>query len=375
MEEKGCPVWKVDPSQPKKLEQSLKRAGNLLKDDEVVGFPTETVYGLGGNAFSDKAIAKIFAAKGRPSNNPLIVHVPDAAAARSLVDRVGPTAQALMKAFWPGPLTIVLPTKKGKENKISRLVTCGLSSVGIRVPNHPVASVLLRLAGVPVAAPSANRSGKPSPTRAEHVLGDLSKKIAGVVDGGQTGIGLESTVVDCTQENEVVILRPGGVTIEDLRKIVKEVSVDPAIAASSNPKTSGPNLEVDEGKLKPKSPGMLYAHYAPNAPLTLVEGPLERLQKAIKDAQAKGQKVGALTTGDKKVAADHVEVLAPTASDLEAASRNLYGALRAFDQTSVEVIYAPVLPQEGIGAALANRMLKAAGKRVLRNVDKRATSR
>eukprot|EP00468_Gymnochlora_sp_CCMP2014_P006502 CAMPEP_0167753424 /NCGR_PEP_ID=MMETSP0110_2-20121227/7708_1 /TAXON_ID=629695 /ORGANISM="Gymnochlora sp., Strain CCMP2014" /LENGTH=367 /DNA_ID=CAMNT_0007639193 /DNA_START=165 /DNA_END=1268 /DNA_ORIENTATION=- len=359
-----CPVWKVKP-QDIHLRKNLGQAVKLLKDGEVVGFPTETVYGLGGNAFCDTAIKKIFAAKGRPSNNPLIVHVAGVSQVSELVEDIPPVAETLMKKFWPGPLTIIMRTKKEKENKISSLVTCGLNSVGIRIPNHPVALALLKECGLPVAAPSANKSGKPSPTSADHVMGDLAYKISGVVDGGETGIGLESTVVDCTAEDgSVVILRPGGVTIEMLKEVVDKVSMDPAIAALSDTKLAL-KKNVDEKKLKPKSPGMLYTHYAPNARFVLVDGSLEFLQSIIEKAQKDGQVVGALTTEDRKVSADVVKVFASKHNDLEAASRNLYAKLRAFDETKVTVIYAPLLEAGGIGSALRNRMLKAAGKQVI----------
>ena len=351
-----CPVWKVDAKNAS--DKALAAAVAELKASNVIGFPTETVYGLGGNALSDKAIAKIFKAKGRPSNNPLIVHVASEAQAESLVDRIPPTAAKLMRAFWPGPLTIVMPTKTGASNKISKLVTCGMTTVGIRMPSHPVARALIAASGLPIAAPSANRSGKPSPTRAFHVAEDLGDRIAGIVDGGSTGIGLESTVVDCTgDDGSVVILRPGGVTIEMLRKVADRVSVDPG-------------LRGDDSKLKPKSPGMLYTHYAPNAPFVLVDGSREFLQECVRQEQRKGKKVGVLVAEDNKVDADVVETAGRESKDLEEISRNLYRALRAFDRTSVQIIFSPIVSAQGIGAALMNRMLKAAGKRVVKEANK-----
>mmetsp|Transcript_32442 Transcript_32442/g.52558 ORF Transcript_32442/g.52558 Transcript_32442/m.52558 type:complete len:379 (-) Transcript_32442:110-1246(-) len=365
---KPCPVWKVDKAAaPEEMRTTLKEAIQLLKGGEVVGFPTETVYGLGGSAFSDEAIQKIFGAKGRPSNNPLIVHVSDHEQVLSLVEkRVPEVAKKLMQKFWPGPLTIILPIKK-EGNKISKYVTCGMQTVGVRMPSHPIARAIISGAQLPIAAPSANKSGKPSPTAAAHVVEDLSTKISGVVDGGSTGIGLESTVVDCSEaaaaeeqgkideSQRVVILRPGGVTIEMLKDAVgeKNVSVDPG-------------LKGEEKALKPKSPGMLYTHYAPNAPFVLIQGSKDFFEKTVKDARAEKKKVGVLITEDLKIdGADHVETLARDDKDLETASRKLYGALRAFDQTEVEIIYAPLLGSSGIGAALANRMRKAAGNSVL----------
>src|SRR3954465_9353791 len=228
-------------------------AANFLRKNEVVALPTETVYGLGGNAESDEAVVKIFAAKGRPVDNPLIIHIADRSQLSSFVSEVPKTAEKLIDAFWPGPLTIIF---KKKDGVLSEKATAGLSTVAVRMPDHPVALALLKSCGLPIAAPSAKSSGKPSPTNAQHVLDDLNGKIAGVIDGGATGIGVESTVIDCT-EAIPVILRPGGVTKEQLEAVMGEVRVDAAL--------------TDEAA-RPKAPGMKYQHYAPNAPLFMVSG-------------------------------------------------------------------------------------------------------
>mmetsp|Transcript_27075 Transcript_27075/g.37694 ORF Transcript_27075/g.37694 Transcript_27075/m.37694 type:complete len:377 (+) Transcript_27075:191-1321(+) len=368
-----CPVWKVD-SKSENWKHLLKEAVGLLKAGEVIGFPTETVYGLGGNAFSDTAIQKIFSAKGRPSNNPLIVHVSSEKQMLTLVDQVPPVASKLIKSFWPGPLTLVLPTKKGSANKVSKLVTCGMKTVAVRMPSHPVALELIAASGLPIAAPSANKSGKPSPTAASHVMEDLCFRIAGVVDGGKTGIGLESTVVDCSEaanhavensnrkyDQKIVILRPGGVTLSMLAKVVgrDNVFVDPALDGSGK-------AGIEETKLKPKSPGMLYTHYAPDAPFALVDGSREFLTQVVEKARAAGKRVGLLTTEDlKDIPAEHHEIFAKDLNDIKAASKNLYGALRAFNDTNVDIIYAPLMGDQGIGAALFNRMMKASGRTVI----------
>lgn len=218
-------MWVVDNVvERKKYYPQLQEAAKLLRENEAIAFPTETVYGLGANAMNDEAIAKIFEAKGRPSDNPLIVHIGTKSQLDGIVKEIPPVAEKLMEHFWPGPLTIILPRKEG----ISEKVTAGLHTVGVRMPDHPVALALIEEANVPVAAPSANRSGRPSPTLASHVYEDLNEKIAGIVDGGATGVGVESTVIDCTSAVPT-ILRPGGITKEQLEAVIGTVSLDPAL--------------------------------------------------------------------------------------------------------------------------------------------------
>lgn len=323
-------------------------AAKILQQDEVVAFPTETVYGLGANATSDTAVEKIFEAKGRPSDNPLIVHISNKEQLEGLVEEIPVDASKLIDAYWPGPLTIIF---KNKENVFSERVTAGLDTVGIRMPDHPVALSIIEASGLPIAAPSANRSGKPSPTTAQHVIDDLEGRIAGVVDGGETGVGVESTVVDCTGEIPV-ILRPGGITKEQLEEVVGKVEVDPSLK---------------EGKGAPKSPGMKYTHYAPDAPVYLVDGTKEDVQRLVDEKKAEGLKVGVLTTEEQMdwYQADLI-LSAGRRDDLKTVAQHLYDTLRAFNRSNVDIIFAEMFPEEGVGLAIMNRLQKAAGYRVIK---------
>ncbi|MBM7585246.1 L-threonylcarbamoyladenylate synthase [Bacillus pakistanensis] len=323
-------------------------ASQYLKDNEVVAFPTETVYGLGANATSDVAVDKIFQAKGRPSDNPLIVHISASEQLNHLVEEIPETAQKLIEHFWPGPLTIIF---KKKDGVFSNKVTAGLDTVAIRIPDHPIALALIAAANLPIAAPSANRSGRPSPTTATHVIEDLQGRIVGVVDGGETGVGVESTVVDCTGDHPL-ILRPGGVTREQLEEIVGTIEVDPSLK---------------EGKGAPKSPGMKYTHYAPNAPLYLVKANREKFQSLIKNKQKEGLKVGVLTTEENKGAFSEADVIIPCGKreDLLTVAHALYDTLRAFNSSDVDIIFSETFPEEGVGLAIMNRLQKAAGYRVI----------
>ncbi|MFZ3589072.1 L-threonylcarbamoyladenylate synthase [Bacillus sp. DJP31] len=320
----------------------IKQAAELLKQDEVIAFPTETVYGLGGNALSTNAVGKIFMAKGRPSDNPLIVHIAERSQLDSLVSYVSPLAEKLMDEFWPGPLTLIF---QAKENVVSDKVTAGLSTIAVRMPDHPVAIALIREAGLPIAAPSANRSGKPSPTSAHHVWNDLNGRIAGIVDGGFTGVGLESTVVDCT-EGIPVILRPGGITKEQVEGIAGEVRVDPALKQQNE---------------APKSPGMKYAHYAPEAPLYIVEGSLPFIQELVDKEMARKKRVGVLATDETKHLYQAQVVLSCGArQDLHSVASRLYETLRKFDEAEVDIIFSESFPTIGMGDAIMNRLEKAA---------------
>jgi len=340
-------MWIVDNVvERKKYYPQLKEAARLLRENEAVAFPTETVYGLGANAMDDEAIAKIFAAKGRPSDNPLIVHIGTKSQLDGIVREIPPVAEKLMEHFWPGPLTIILPRKEG----ISERVTAGLNTVGVRMPDHPVALALIEEANVPVAAPSANRSGRPSPTLASHVYEDLNGKIAGIVDGGATGVGVESTVIDCTSEVPT-ILRPGGITKEQLEAVIGNVSLDPALK--------------DE-KEKPKSPGMKYTHYAPKAPLSIVEGSREFIQRIVDEKKKEGFKVGVLTTEEyQHVYSADVVLSCGMRNDLASVATKLYDVLRNFDASGVDVIFSESFPNEGIGNAIMNRLTKAAGHHII----------
>lgn len=325
----------------------ILEAASLLQKNEVVAFPTETVYGLGGNANSDEAVAKIYEAKGRPSDNPLIIHIGEVEQIYSFVEEIPGHAQKLMEVFWPGPLTIIF---KKKDGELSKKATAGLSTVAVRMPDHPVARAIIKASRLPIAAPSANRSGKPSPTTAQHVRDDLDGRIAAIVDGGPTGIGVESTVLDCTTEIPV-ILRPGGISREQIEEIIGEVAVDPALA--------------NEGEA-PRSPGMKYTHYAPEAPLFLVKGGPEAIRQLIREKKQQGLTVGVLTTEENFSSYDADVVLAcGRRSSLETVAGRLYEVLREFNTTSVDIIFSETFPREGVGEAIMNRLLKAAGNKVI----------
>jgi L-threonylcarbamoyladenylate synthase len=341
-------VWKVDKyvdnleSNPQVVD-----AARFLRENEVVAMPTETVYGLGGNAESDAAVEKIYAAKGRPGDNPLIIHIAETEQLKGFVAEIPEKAQTLMDKFWPGPLTIIF---KLKEGILSEKATAGLSTVGVRMPSHPVALALLKTCGLPIAAPSANSSGKPSPTKAEHVIDDLNGKIAGVVDSGPTGVGVESTVLDCT-EAVPVILRPGGVTKEQLEAVIGEVRVDQAL--------------TDE-TVKPKAPGMKYRHYAPNAEMYLVSGTRTFLQQLVDEKRREGLRVGVLTTEEHRADYEADIVLAcGQRAELESVAAALYDTLRHFNQMNVDVIFSEMFPISGVGQAIMNRLQKAAGNKVI----------
>ncbi|MGA9288489.1 MAG: L-threonylcarbamoyladenylate synthase [Anaerobacillus sp.] len=341
-------VWYVDENvDSEKSYPQIVEAAEYLKRDEVVAFPTETVYGLGGNALSEQAVAKIFAAKGRPADNPLIVHVATRPHVEKLVTSIPKQADQLMNAFWPGPLTIVLP---GGQSVASN-VTAGLDTVAVRMPDHPVALAILKAANLPLAAPSANLSGKPSPTSAKHVIHDLDGRIAGVVDGGSTGVGLESTVVDCSGD-VVTILRPGGVTKEQLEEVVGVVKIDPALSDDDH---------------KPKSPGVKYKHYAPTAPVALVDGSYSFIQQIVDKRKAAGKKVGVLATEESKELYS-ADIVIPCGSkqDLITVANRLYDVLRQFDESNVDEIYSEMFTHEGVGAAVMNRLTKAANNRVIK---------
>jgi L-threonylcarbamoyladenylate synthase len=341
-------VWKVD-KYVDNLENNpqVVDAAHFLQENEVVALPTETVYGLGGNAESDVAVEKIYAAKGRPSDNPLIIHIGDKKQLNAFVADIPEKAEILMERFWPGPLTIIFKKKPGV---LSEKATAGLNTVAVRMPDHPVALALLKVCQLPIAAPSANRSGKPSPTNAQHVIEDLNGKIAGVLDGGSTGVGVESTVLDCTEEIPV-ILRPGGVTKEQLEAVVGEVHLDAAL--------------IDEAS-KPKAPGMKYQHYAPNAPLYLVNGSKSFLQSLIEEKQKEGLRVGVLAT--EETVEDYksdVTISCGRRDKLESVATALYDTLRRFNQERVDIIFSEMFPNTGVGHAIMNRLEKAAGNKII----------
>ncbi len=329
-------------------DEELKEASAVIRSGGLVAFPTETVYGLGGDATNPEASRKIYAAKGRPSDNPLIVHIADFSQLRNIVAEVPQEAEKLAEAFWPGPLTMILR----KNEVIPYETTGGLDTVAIRMPSHPVARAFLQDSGCMIAAPSANTSGRPSPTTAQHVWEDLHGKIEILLDGGPVGIGIESTIVDLSEERPM-ILRPGFITQEMLSAVLGDVGMDPGLASENS-------------KQPPKAPGMRYRHYAPKADLTLVEGTMEEVISKInaltREAQAMGKSVGVLATEENKdrYVADHVIVIGQRQDEAEIA-RHLFDVLRQFDDLQVDLIYSESFAAAGVGQAIMNRLLKAAG--------------
>jgi L-threonylcarbamoyladenylate synthase len=329
----------------------MDQAARCIKDGQVVAFPTETVYGLGADGLNGPAVAKIFAAKGRPADNPLILHIADKKEFDRLAVDLSANAKALIDTFMPGPLTLIVK----KSSLIPDEVTTGLPTVGIRMPSHPVAAELIRRSGCPIAAPSANLSGKPSPTNAHDVAEDMDGRIAGILDGGRCGIGVESTIVDTTTPIPT-ILRPGGVTREMLEHRLGAVEIDPALYGVQS--------------VRPKAPGMKYRHYAPKAPMYLYEGPAAAAQliKAVHRAMQEGHRIGVLC--DQATAAQLPEnadrcVIASWGMGKDDLAEHLYNLLRAFDHQDPEFILGLGVDEHGLGLATMNRMRKAAGFNIL----------
>lgn len=327
--------------------RKIRVAARFIREGELVAFPTETVYGLGGDALNREAVLKIFRAKGRPSDNPLIIHIADFEVLYELAREVPKEAELLAKRFWPGPLTLVLP----RAEKVPKETTGGLDSVAVRMPSHEIALTLIKVSGRPIAAPSANISGKPSPTLAEHVVDDFYGKIACIVDGGETFIGVESTVIDLTGWPPV-LLRPGGLPLEEIEKVVGEVLIHPAVKGK----------EVDLAK----APGMKYKHYSPSADVIVVEGKRERVHEKISELVAtfkkEGKHVGVMATGGTYEADEFFDL----GESEEEVARNLFKALRELDKRRVDVIIAEGIEERGLGLAVMNRLRKAAGYRVVK---------
>ena len=348
-------VAKVDLRQASSAEV-IQTAAKILQEGGLVAFPTETVYGLGGNGLDSAACEKIYLAKGRPSDNPLILHISEIEELDRIVAEVSLQAKALMDAFWPGPLTMIFK----KKDIVPAKATGGLDTVAVRFPNHPVARAIIRAAGLPIAAPSANSSGKPSPTRASHVEYDLNGKIDMIVDGGAAEWGLESTIVDVSDEIPM-ILRPGAVTKEMIEEVVGQVEIDPAI------------LHKPTADFKPKAPGMKYRHYAPKADLAIVEGPEEAVVKKINElaaeAKAHGEQVGIIATDETKDRyPEGLVVSIGSRKEEETIAHHLYEVLRDFDQSAVRSIYSEAFYTPRMGQAIMNRLLKAAGHKIIQVV-------
>lgn len=334
--------------------EELAEAAQILRDGGLVAFPTETVYGLGANALDETAAKKIYAAKGRPSDNPLIAHISCLEELKPLVAYIPEAGRKLAEVYWPGPLTMVFP----KSDIVPYGTTGGLDTVAVRMPSDPVANRLIRLAGIPVAAPSANTSGRPSPTTAQHVWQDMEGKIEMILDGGPVGIGVESTIVDVSGDVPT-LLRPGAITMEMLRETVGRVEIDPAIQAPPS------------ADLRPKAPGMKYRHYAPHADLQLVEGETDRVVETIndlvKEKLAEGKMVGVICTDETRARYPQGEVRSVgLRAKEETIAHNLFAVLREFDDLKVDCIYSESFSKDHLGQAIMNRLTKAAGYHILK---------
>lgn len=344
---------KLETRVGKVSEEIIEDAALTIKHGGLVAFPTETVYGLGGNALDPDASARIYEAKGRPNDNPLIVHIAKLEDLERVAEEIPEKGRLLAEKFWPGPLTMIF----NKTKEVPYSTTGGLDTVAVRMPNHPVALAFIEAAGGFIAAPSANTSGRPSPTRAEHVVDDLYGAIDMILDGGEVGIGLESTIVDLTVEPPM-ILRPGYVTAQMLEDVIGEVGQDPTIMK-----------KPEEGE-RPKAPGMRYRHYAPKADLSIVEGEqsrvIERINEIAKDYMDNGQRVGVIATEETadKYKATVVKSIG-SRDDEGMIAKQLYGILREFDSLDVDAIYSEAFDTPGIGQAIMNRLLKAAGYKVI----------
>ncbi|CDF57312.1 L-threonylcarbamoyladenylate synthase [Thermobrachium celere] len=341
-------VYYLDEHQDEKI----REAAEVIKRGGLVVFPTETVYGLGANALDEEACRKIFIAKGRPQDNPLIVHVADFDIS-DYVEYIPENAKKIMENFWPGPITMVLK----KSSKIPMLVTANLDSVAIRMPSNKVARKLIEYSGVPIAAPSANISGRPSPTTIEHAIEDLMGRVDMIIGGEKCEFGLESTVVEVLND-KVTILRPGAITKDMLEDIGLTVDIDPAI------------LKRPDENLKPKSPGMKYRHYAPKAEMTIVTGRIDRavdyINYKIKEMKSKGKVVGVLATEETKQLYEGGYIISVgSRNKLGLIAANLFDTLREFDKINVDYIYAEGFEEEGLGLAIMNRMKKAASYNII----------
>ena len=329
---------------------SIEMAGAILKKGGLVAFPTETVYGLGADALNEKAAEKIYAAKGRPSDNPLIVHITNLGALEKITKNVPEETKKIADAYWPGPLTMIFE----KSEAVPYGTTGGLDTVAVRMPSDEVARALIDVGGGYVAAPSANTSGRPSPTLASHVYEDMQGRIPLILDGGAVGIGIESTIIDMSTDTPT-ILRPGYITKDMLEEVLPKVNIDPAVTG----RTMKKNVVA-------KAPGMKYRHYAPKGQLTLVEGDrdkvIARINELVKEKEEEGHKVGVIGT-DETLDSYHADILRSIGSRQkpETVAANLYRILREFDDLECDYMYSESFFEQGLGNAIMNRMLKAAG--------------
>lgn len=324
--------------------EAIEKAGELLRAGEVVAIPTETVYGLAANAYDGNAVSKIFKAKGRPQDNPLIVHIAKVETLSDLVAEVPEAAKKLAAAFWPGPLTMILP----KSEKIPDAVSAGLPTVAVRMPSHPVAHAVIEAAGVPLAAPSANLSGSPSPTNAKYVLEDMHDRSPLILDGGNSAVGVESTVITLATARPRV-LRPGGITVEQLRALLGEVDVDDAVLH-----------KLAEG-VRAASPGMKYKHYAPRADITIVKGSFAEFRRFV---ETKEKDAFVLCFAGEEKYFPHAVTYGREDDGLSQANR-LFDALRELDEQGANTVYARCPALSGVGLAVYNRLIRAAGFKIV----------
>ncbi|MGQ0606567.1 MAG: L-threonylcarbamoyladenylate synthase [Candidatus Nitrosotenuis sp.] len=338
-------ILKINPKNPQV--RLIRQAAKTIKSGRVVAFPTETVYGLGANALDTVSVGKIFEAKGRPSDNPLIVHISDVADIGMLADHIPSVAYDLIDRFWPGPLTLVL--KKSKI--VPRIVTGGLDTVAIRMPKNKIAQALIKEARVPIAAPSANVAGRPSPTTSKHVVDDLSGRISMIIDGGSTKIGIESTVIDVSTKTPI-LLRPGSVTLEQLQEIIDKIRIHPII---HDKKTKSIH----------RAPGMKYRHYSPNAKIILVEGPRNKVNfkmlQLLHHYKKQRKRVGVMSTERNFIKSDMTKFIG---SSFDAIAANLFKSFREFDSEKIDIVLAQGITHKGLGFGIMNRLGKAAYKKI-----------
>ncbi|MEW8955888.1 L-threonylcarbamoyladenylate synthase [Clostridium sp.] len=330
----------------------IKQCGDIIKKGGTIAFPTETVYGLGANALDSNAVKKIFEAKGRPQDNPLIIHV-HSFNIEDLVEEVPEVSKELMKKFFPGPLTIIFK----KKPIVPMETSAGLETIGIRMPDNEIALKLIEASGVPIAAPSANISGRPSPTDISTCIIDLDGRVDGIIGGSSSNVGVESTIIDCTVEPPCV-LRPGGVTLEELREVQKNIYIDPAI------------MEKPRVDFKPKAPGMKYRHYAPKAPVKIIKGDLqktiEKINEMVQNYIDNNKRVGIMATDETKEFYKSGEVISlGSRNNMNNIAKNLFSTLRSFDKLKVDVILSEAFSEEGIGLAIMNRLNKSAGFHII----------
>lgn len=328
----------------------IREMAEKIKNGETVIFPTETVYGLGANAMDEDAAKKIYVAKGRPSDNPLIVHIADIEEVDKIALEVGEKAKKAMENFWPGPLTIILK----KKEIVPNVTSGGLSTVAIRMPSNKIANALIRESKTQIAAPSANISGRPSPTKAEHVVKEMSGRVSGIIMGGDCDFGLESTVVDFS-EDKPMILRPGSITKEMLEEVLGEVSIDPS-------------LTKKEDNIKAKAPGMKYKHYSPNAQVYIVKGEennvIIKMNELSRKNHAENKKTGIMCMS-KDVDKFECDYVVDLGKDYDEVASNLFDALIKMDEAKMDIVYSVCFESCGVGQAIMNRLLKSAAYRII----------